>query len=253
MVGACSLCPVRSAMSAAASSAEISAAKRERRVAGIFFPAILLRDRTVAKDKADGVAHHRPPALELAQSAGSFAAQQIEQQNGERGFVHLDAAPVGTSVEPEILRPVARGFLRGLQVAQDADRIGDRSGGQQRASGFDQVARPDQMVAAEIFIAFVESPGNREAGDDAAQKIFGLVRPQHRSGCAVQIVLAQRLIEFEQRGLPISPLRRRSAGEFRRSPRRAWIAPAGRPRSKSRRSPGPARTRRYRRQDRSLR
>ncbi len=159
--------------------------QRERRIARVFFPAILLGDRTVAQNKADGVAHHRPPALELAQSFGRFAAQQIEQQDGERGFVHLDAAPVGTSVEPEILRPVAGGFLRGFEVAQHADRIGHRSGGQQSAGGFDQVARPDQVVAAEIFVALVESPRNREAGDDAAEKIFRLVGAQHGGGCAI--------------------------------------------------------------------
>ena len=154
--------------------------QRERRIARVFFPAILLRDRTVAQNKADGVAHHRPPAIEFAQRLRGFAAQQIEQQNGERGFVHLDSAPVRTSVEPEILRPVAGGFLCGFEVAQHADRVGDGAGGQQCSGGFHQIARPDQMVAAQIFVAFVESPGNREAGDDAAEKILRLVRAQHR-------------------------------------------------------------------------
>ena len=125
----------------------------------------------------------------LPRASGGFAAQQIEQQDGEGSFVHLDAAPVGTSIEPEILRPVAGGFLRGFEIAQHADGVADGAGGQQRSGGFDQIARPDQVIAAEVFVAFVESPGNGEAGDDAAEKILGLMRAQDRGRGAIEIVL----------------------------------------------------------------
>ncbi len=191
----------------------------ERRVARVFFPAILLGDRPVAQNEAGGFAHHGPPAVELAQSFGGLAAQQIDQQDGEGGFVHLDAAPVGTSVEPEILRPVAVRFLRRFQIAQHAHRVGDRSGGQQRARGFDQIARPDQVVSAEILVAFVESPRNREAGDDAAQKIFRLVGAQDRGRSAIKIALRATVRRVSAACSASCSTARRSAGESPRSPR----------------------------------
>ena len=86
--------------------------EREGRIAAIFFPTILLRDRAVAQNIAGGVAHHGPPALQFAQTVRGFAAQQIQQQDGEGGFVHLNTGPIGAAIEPEILRPVAVSLLR---------------------------------------------------------------------------------------------------------------------------------------------
>ena len=62
------------------------------------------------------------------------------------------------------------------------------------------------MISAEIFVAFVEAPGDGKAGDDAAQKIFGLVSAQDGGGGAIEIVLALRFIELEQCILPVFPL-----------------------------------------------
>ena len=39
------------------------------------------------------------------------------------------------------------------------------------------------------------------------EKIFGLVRAQHGGRRAIQIVLPQRLVELQQLGLPVAPLR----------------------------------------------
>ena len=220
-------------MSAAASSAEISAARVKGEYPAVFFPSILLRDRPVAQNETDGVAHHGPPAIKLSQSLRRFAAQKIDQQDGERGLVHLDAAPVRASVEPQILRPVAGGFLSSFEIAQHAHGVGDRPGGEQRARRFDQIARPDEVISAKIFVALVESPGNREAGDNAAEKIFGLVSSQDGGRRAIQIVLPQWFVELQQLGLPVAPLRDIVLGESRRNPRRDWSAPAVRPRSKS--------------------
>jgi hypothetical protein len=62
------------------------------------------------------------------------------------------------------------------------------------------------VISAEIFIAFVEAPRDRETGDDAAEKILGLVGAQSRSGGAVEIVGTQRFIELDQGILPILPM-----------------------------------------------
>ena len=142
----------------------------------------------------------------LPNSFGSFAAQQIEQKDGEGGFIHLDAAPVGTAVEPEILRPVAGGFLSGFEIAENSYGVSDGAGGEQCAGSFDEIAGPDEVIAAEVFVAFVEAPGDGEAGDDAAEKILGFVSAQDGGGGAVEIVRALRFIELDQGILPILPV-----------------------------------------------
>src|SRR5208337_5213833 len=98
--------------------------------------------------------------------------------------------------EPEILRPASGRFLRGFEIAQDARRVRNRSGSQQRSGGFDQIARPDQMVSAEVLVALAEAPRNREAGDDAAEKVFRFVRAQDCGRGAIKIVLPLRFIEL---------------------------------------------------------
>ena len=98
------------------------------------------------------------------------------------------------------------GFLRGLKVAKHSDGLASGAGGQQCSRSLDQVARPHQVITAEIFVAFVESPGNRKAGDDPAEKVLGLVRAQHARRRAVKIVFAFRFVELEQRALPVFPV-----------------------------------------------
>src|SRR5262249_8500748 len=52
---------------------------------------------------------------------------------------------------------------------------------QKRAGAFDQVARPREVVAAEVVVALVEPPGNRQAGDHSTAKALLFMRLQHRS------------------------------------------------------------------------
>jgi hypothetical protein len=62
------------------------------------------------------------------------------------------------------------------------------------------------VIAAEVFIAFVESPGDGKAGDDAAQKIFGLVSAQDRGGERIKIVLARGSSSLSRCVLPVFPV-----------------------------------------------
>src|SRR6266571_5201550 len=50
-----------------------------------------------------------------------------------------------------------------------------------------KVPGPDQMVSAEIIVAFAESPGYREAGDHGARIGFLFMRPQNRVTNAVEV------------------------------------------------------------------
>ena len=64
------------------------------------------------------------------------------------------------------------GFLSRFQIAQDAQRIDRRVSSNESAGGLHKITRPHQVIAAEILVAFVESPGNGKAGNDAAEEIF---------------------------------------------------------------------------------
>src|SRR5437588_57242 len=86
------------------------------------------------------------------------------------------------------------------------DCIGGGARSQQRPSRFHQIARPYQVISAQIFIALAESPRNRQAGNNAAQEILGLMCAQHSSRRSVEIVRTLRLIQFDQRVLPVSPV-----------------------------------------------
>ena len=97
-------------------------------------------------------------------------AQRVGEQDREGAFVHLDAVPVGGAVEPGVLRPVAVGLLDGAQIGEDRQRVVGGAGGEEAARGLDQVARPDQMVAAEVVVALAEAPGDRQAGDRRARE-----------------------------------------------------------------------------------
>ena len=89
------------------------------------------------------------------------------------------------------------GWIRGSANAQRVDGSFARD---QRPRGFHQIARPHQVVSAQIFIALVESPGNRQARDDAADELFGLVAAQDRHAGAVEIDFATSLTDPEEEG-----------------------------------------------------
>src|SRR5260370_1452544 len=78
--------------------------------------------------------------------------------------------------------------------------------GQQSACTFDQIARPDEVVATQIFVALIEAPGNGEAGDDSTEEVFGFVRAHDRYTGAVQIFFTRFGVEFLQGSLPSLPV-----------------------------------------------
>ena len=65
-------------------------------------------------------------------------------------------------------------FLDRDQIIEHGLRGGDGARRQQAAGGFDEIARPDQMIAAEIVIALGEAPGNRKARDDGARRLIAM-------------------------------------------------------------------------------
>ena len=183
--------------------------KREGREAAILLPAILAGHRPVLHDEPRSAAHHRPEAVQLVVAERAFAPEQIDQQDRKGAFVHLHAGPIGAAVEPAILRPMTVGLLRRLEPAQHPPGVGKRAAGRQAAGGLDEIARPDEVIAAEILVALVEPPGDRQAGDHAAGKRARLMAAQHRGADAIGVVGVAGIggVEAQQPVLPGAPPR----------------------------------------------
>ena len=142
----------------------------------------------------------------------AVAAKRVRQQDRKGAFIHLDAVPVGRSVEPCILRPMAVGLLDGAEIGQYLQRVGGRTGGQKAACRLDQVARPHQMIAAEVLVAFAETPWDRQACDGRSRKAERAVRGKNGRADAIGIRSGLGLaIERQQLLLPVAP-----AGDIRR-------------------------------------
>src|SRR6185436_5103283 len=92
------------------------------------------------------------------------------QQDRKGAFIHLDAVPVGRSIEPGILRPMAISLLDRAEIPQYLQCVGGSTGGQKAACRLDQVTRPHQMIAAEVLVAFTETPWDRQACDGRSRK-----------------------------------------------------------------------------------
>ena len=97
--------------------------QRERRVTGVFLPAVLLSDWTVSHNKFSCTLHQFPPTLQVAERVLGFAPQHVNEQDGESSLIHLHAAPVGAPIKPQILCPVAVRLLRGFQIAKHAQGV----------------------------------------------------------------------------------------------------------------------------------
>ena len=85
---------------------------------------------------------------------------------GESDLVELNTGPVGRSVDPKVLGESAIRTLGTGQVDQCAAGGVRASAGEQRGGGLHHVARPDQVITAEVVVALGRSPGNRSGGDE---------------------------------------------------------------------------------------
>ncbi len=77
---------------------------------------------------------------------------------------------------------------------------------QQSTSALNQIAGPDKVIAAQVFVTLVETPGNGEAGDDSTEEVFGFVRAHDRHARPVQIFFPRLLVELLQCPLPVLPV-----------------------------------------------
>ena len=153
-------------------------------VAGGGLPAILLGEGAVFEEEAgDGV--DEGAGLEAVE--GVFAAELVGEQDGEGDAVHLDGAEVGCAVEPHVLAPAAVGVLGGAEIEEGGAGAAGVAGGELAHGGLAEVARPEDVVAADVGVGAGEAPGEGEAGDEAAGEAFGLVGLEDGGGDAVHV------------------------------------------------------------------
>src|SRR5207244_4655401 len=119
------------------------------RVAAVLLPSILLGDGTVAQNEPRRLADHRPQVeIRLL----SFASHQLGEQDRQRHLVELHAAPVRRPVEPHVLPPRAVRLLRAPEVAQRTPREMRMASREEAAGALDEIARPDEVIAAELVV-----------------------------------------------------------------------------------------------------
>ncbi len=104
--------------------------------------------------------------------------QHRGQQHRKRRLVELDALPERIAAEPLVLEPVAVLLLGGDEIAQHVARAVVGFHGDEGAGGLDQVARPDEMIAAAAFAGV--APRHRQARHRCAAIGAVLVHLQHR-------------------------------------------------------------------------
>src|SRR5580658_2556097 len=135
------------------------------RVAGVLLPAFLLCHRSVADEEAGGACDE---GNDVEAAEGVELPETPGEDDGERDLVKLNAGPVGRAVDPEVLREAAVRVLRAGEVDESAESCLGAAAGEQSGRGLDHVARPDEMIAAEIVVGLGGSPGDGGGGDEGA-------------------------------------------------------------------------------------
>ncbi len=135
------------------------------RVAGVLLPAFLLGDGGVADEEGGGALDEgedveAAEAVELPETPG--------ENDGEGDLVELDAGPVGGAVDPEVLGEAAVGALGAGEVDEGAEGGIGAAAGEEGGGGLDHVAGPDEVIAAEVVVAFGGSPGDGGGGDEGS-------------------------------------------------------------------------------------
>src|SRR5262249_15426293 len=134
----------------------------ERADAGILFPTVLWANWSILNEVADSAPDHD---IHATQSAQRILFREFSSENdGKADLVELNATPEWATVGEAVLVPASVSVLNGDEIRQHGTSVIDLSGPQKRQTGFDTIARPDQMIAANSIAGI--SPWHAQAGDD---------------------------------------------------------------------------------------
>src|ERR1700691_4131973 len=119
----------------------------------------------------------------------------MRQKNWKGHSVQLNASPEGCPIDPKILSETAVIALRRSQIDERSERCFHIAGRQQTASALNEIARPNEMIAAfSLQVSFSLSTGNGQRRHHRAWKRLVLVGQQQRIADAKQVAAIARLI-----------------------------------------------------------
>src|ERR1700684_3136331 len=105
----------------------------------------------------------------------------MRQKNWKGHFVQLNTRPEGCPVHPKVLSETAVVALRRSQIDERSERCFHIAGRQQTASALNEIARPNEMIAAfSLPVYFPLTPGNGQRRHHRAWKRLVLVGQQQR-------------------------------------------------------------------------
>src|ERR1700722_16004487 len=181
--------------------------QRRGRVAGVLLPSLLRGGRAVVDQEVSRPQDHRI-RIEILEPGA--LVQPPRQHDRKRDFVELNA------VDPEILRKAAVRTLRACEINESAQRGGDVSRGGQTAHAVDHVARPDEMIAAEVLVALGLAPRDAERSDERAGIGLVFMGEQQLGSAAIEsAVVAGEFIERNDMTARAMPLLEESSTMLR--------------------------------------
>src|SRR6185437_4384472 len=98
------------------------------------------------------------------------------KDDGKGDLIELDTRPVGGAVDPEVLGETAVGSLGAGEVDKSAKSSLCAVTCKQRRRGLNHVARPDEVITAEVGVSFGSPPGNGGRGDKSSGVSLVFVR-----------------------------------------------------------------------------
>ena len=177
--------------------------QRGWRIPGSFFPAFLPRLRAVSHQITRGAQDQRPRIEKIERIR---FVQMPGEQDGRGHFVHLQARPESFAAGPGILRQLAVGILQTSEPDERGTSGRDLTRGQQTDRALHEIARPNQMITAQLIVALRLAPRNAERRHHRAAKRLVLMREQDGAAPpSEEAVIAGVFVEIDA-GVRATPL-----------------------------------------------
>jgi len=148
----------------------------------------------------------------MKQPQRSVIVQAPRKQDGRSNLIELQSRPIGTAINPAVLRKTAVRPLNRRQPDQSAQRRAGLASGEERDRAVHKIARPHEVIATEILVSLDFAPWNAHRGDDCALKNFVLMPQQHApaqpiNSAAVRCITAKIEFRIDNCTLPLANVR----------------------------------------------
>jgi hypothetical protein len=137
-------------------------------------------------------------------------------------LVQLNASPVGLPIYPRVLRKSAILLLNTGEIDKRPQRCNQITCGQQPGCAVDHVARPHQMIAAQILVPMRLAPGNAQRRDQGAAIVLVFMRQYQFPAAAIKLtaIAAEPLERMQTAADPLPLLEKACAVLWKRGAQR---------------------------------